>query len=314
MSEKKKILYLLDADEWASPFDINVGYDAGFDVVIPYGNVKPDKIGTLIEDAMFSRGLDPIEGGVGVAFTKIFLNGSNLEEIRELLANAQKAMVPPFQMSIFVDPRGGYTTGATMVAQVEAYLDKIGKNTLSECKVAVYGGTGPVGQVVSVLCAKAGAETTLLSRRKEKAERISKTLNELYGVSFIPDENGDDAHRVEVCKDKDLIFACGTAGVQMLSVDILKQLPTNKILADVNAVPPLGIEGVNVNKKNKEHKQVPGMICHGALSVGDVKLKVEKKGLKALMTAPGSKVYEFFDFYDSAKKVYAKKKAKKAEG
>ena len=306
MSDKKKILYLIDADPWASPFDINVGYDAGFDVVIPYGGVKPDKIRTLIEDAMFSRGVD------GATCTKIFLNGSSLDEVRELLKNARDAMVTPFDLSIFVDPRGGYTTGAAMVAQVEAYLDKIGKTSLSDCKIAVYGGTGPVGQVVSVLCAKYGADVTLLSRRQEKADRISKTLSELYGVTFTPDHNGEDDHRIEVCKDKDIIFAAGTAGVQMVSINVLKNIPSNKILADVNAVPPLGIEGVNVNKKNKEHPVVPGFICHGALSVGDVKLKVEKKGLKALMEADGKKTFDFFDFFESARKIYEKKKAKKA--
>ncbi|MHA1729010.1 MAG: methylene-tetrahydromethanopterin dehydrogenase N-terminal domain-containing protein, partial [Promethearchaeota archaeon] len=161
MSEKKKILYLFDADEWASPFDINVGYDAGFDAVIPFGGVKPDRIRSLIEDAMFSRGVD------GATCTKIFLNGSDLDEVRELLKVARESMVDPFNLSVFVDPRGGYTTGASLVAQVEAYLDSIGKSALSECKVAVYGGTGPVGQVVSVLCAKYGADTTLLSRKQE---------------------------------------------------------------------------------------------------------------------------------------------------
>ena len=55
------------------------------------------------------------------------------------------------------------------------------------------------------------------------------------------------------------------------------------------------------------------MWYHGALSVGGVKLKIEKKGLKALMTADGSKTFDFTDFFESAQKAYAKKKAKKAQ-
>ncbi|MBD3350308.1 MAG: methylenetetrahydromethanopterin dehydrogenase [Candidatus Lokiarchaeota archaeon] len=307
MAEKKYILYLLDADKWASPFDINVAYDAGFDVVIPYGSVTAETIRTLVEDAMFSRGLD------GAQRTKIFLNGSDLNVVRDMLKTARKSMVTPFDLSIFVDPRGGYTTGSAMVAQVEAYLNKIGKTSFEGLKVVVFGGTGPVGQVVSVLCAQNGAEVVLLSRRQEKAERIAGELKELYKVDLIPKANGDDPQRVETCKDADIIFTCGTAGIQLVSLNVLKQLPKNKILADVNAVPPLGIEGINVNKKNKEHPEVPGLYYHGALSVGSVKLKVEKKGLKALMTAEGKKTFDFVDFFDTARKVYAKKKAKKAE-
>lgn len=306
MADKKKILYLLDADPWASPFDINVCYDAGFDVVIPYGGVKADKIKSLIEDAMFSRGVD------GATCTKIFLNGSDLNEVRNMLKTARKSMVSPFDLSIFVDPRGGYTTGASMVAQVEAYLEPIKKSSLKECSVVVFGGTGPVGQVVCVLCAQQGAKTTIVSRQKDKAEKVAKELKELYNVELIPDELGNDDKVVSICKDKDIIFTCGTAGAQMVSVNALKQLPTPKILADVNAVPPLGIEGIDVNKKNKEHKQVPGMWFHGALSVGDVKLKVEKKGLEALMTADGKKTFDFVDAFDMAKKIYAKKKAEDA--
>jgi methylene-tetrahydromethanopterin dehydrogenase len=307
MADKKKILYLLDADPSPSPFDINVGYDAGFDVVVPFGGVKSDKIGRLIEDAMFSRGVD------GAACTKIFLNGNDLTEVRNNLIAVRKAMVPPFELAVFVDPRGGYTTGASMVAQVNSYLEPLkNKKSLKECNVIVFGGTGPVGQVVCILCAQQGAKTTIVSREKAKAEKVATELKALYNVVLIPDELGDEAKLVSMCKDKDIIFTCGTAGAQMISVNVLKKLPTPKILADVNAVPPLGIEGIDVNKKNKEHKQVPGMWFHGALSVGDVKLKVEKKGLEALMTADGKKTFDFSDAFQTAMAIYAKKKAEDA--
>ncbi|MHA1340430.1 MAG: NAD(P)-dependent methylenetetrahydromethanopterin dehydrogenase [Promethearchaeota archaeon] len=307
MAEKKSILYIFDLDDWASPFDINVAYDAGFDVVVPFGGVRPDKVRSLVEDAMFSRGID------GAKKTKLFINGSWMDEVRQMLENVKKAMVPPFELSIFVDPRGGYTTGATMVAQVEAYLDRIGKDSFKGLKIAVFGGTGPVGQVISVLCAQQGAEVLLLSRRQEKAERICKNLKELYNVDLTPGENGDDTRRVEHCKDKDIIFTAGTAGVEMVSENVLKELPPNKILADANAVPPLGIAGINVYKKNKEHPKFPGLWYHGALSVGDVKLKVEYQGLKQCMEDTEHKIFDFRDFYQLAKKIYAEKKAKKAK-
>ena len=33
------ILYFMDTDEFTFPFDINIAYDAGFDVVVPLANV-----------------------------------------------------------------------------------------------------------------------------------------------------------------------------------------------------------------------------------------------------------------------------------
>jgi methylene-tetrahydromethanopterin dehydrogenase len=304
---KKNLLYLLDSDEFASPFDINVAYDAGFDVVIPYNNVKPDKIRRLIEDMMFSRGFE------GSKHTKIFINGNDLDVVRENMKVARKTMVDPFQLSMFVDPRGGYTTGASIVAQIEAYLDAIKKKSLSECNVIIFGGTGAVGHVIATLCAKFGAKTMILSRSIDKATKIVDSLKSEYGVTVIPKQFGPENEMIGLVSDKDVIFCCGPPGVQMISLNFLKKLPKNKILADLNAVPPLGIEGINVNKKNKEIEKVPGFYYHGALSVGDVKLQTEKIGLKAIIDADGKKTFDFMDFYTIAKDIIEKKKNEKKE-
>ena len=159
------ILYLLDADSHPSPFDINVAYDCGYDIVVPMGKVTENNVRQLVEDAMFSR------GEKGTKFTKIFLNGSNHAQMKRIFEIAQESLTPGFELTIMIDPRGGYTTGAALVAQVESDLHLIGKKELKDCKAIVFGGTGMVGQTVAVLCAKNGAETTLLSRTQERAER-----------------------------------------------------------------------------------------------------------------------------------------------
>jgi len=50
-----KICYFFDTDDNASPFDINMAYDAGFDVVVPFNNVTKDNVTKLVQDAIFSR-------------------------------------------------------------------------------------------------------------------------------------------------------------------------------------------------------------------------------------------------------------------
>ncbi len=45
------------------------------------------------------------------------------------------------------------------------------------------------------------------------------------------------------------------------------------MLADVNAQPPLGIEGIEATDKGKERA---GKLCFGALGIGGLKLKLHR--------------------------------------
>lgn len=296
------ILYLLDTDPLPSPFDINVAYDAGYDIVVPMGGINEWNIVRIIEDAMFSR------GEKGAKNTKIFLNGSNHAQLKRILDIARESMIPGFELTTCIDPRGGYTTGATLVAQVEAYLHLIEKKSLKDCKVIIFAGTGMVGQTVSVLCAKGGAETTLLSRSQERAERAANELNMTYRVDIKPEAMGDEIHRVELCEDKNLVFTCGAPGVQLISATTLQKIPENKIYADANAVPPLGIEGIEPMWKGVEYEN---SYIFGALSTGQVKLKVEKTVLQEMMDASGFEIFSFLEYYDFAKEIIERKKNKK---
>jgi hypothetical protein len=51
------------------------------------------------------------------------------------------------------------------------------------------------------------------------------------------------------------------------------------MLIDLNAVPPLGIEGVEVMDKGTPRD---GILCYGALGVGDTKMKLHRRAVAAL--------------------------------
>jgi hypothetical protein len=55
-----------------------------------------------------------------------------------------------------------------------------------------------------------------------------------------------------------------------------------KVLIDLNAVPPLGIEGVEATDKNKDRT---GVQAWGALGVGGTKMQIHKKAIQQLFTA-----------------------------
>ncbi len=96
-----------------SPFDVNMALDAGFDAAIPYTNVTIEDVKGLVQDAIFSRSPD------GVKRTGMFIAGKRAIEALDMMDRAKKAMVPPFEMSVFADPAGSFTTAAAMVACAE---------------------------------------------------------------------------------------------------------------------------------------------------------------------------------------------------
>src|SRR3989304_3183883 len=155
----EELLYLFFCDASASPFDINMAYDAGFHAVIPYGNVTEETGTLLIQDIIFSR------GPKGAKFTALFIGGNDVALAETIRAAAIKSMFPPFQVSVMIDPKGAYTTAAALVAKVEKAL-----GGLSGRKAAILGGTGPVGRGGGALCAGSGCEVIVGSRSREAGQ------------------------------------------------------------------------------------------------------------------------------------------------
>ena len=112
-AEVPYILFFLDTDRRASPFDICMAYDAGFSVVIPYENVINEDAKRIVQDAIFSR--DP----KGIRRTCFFIGGKDMEKAEELSKVVRDSMFPPFEANIIIDPGGAYTTTAAMIAKAE---------------------------------------------------------------------------------------------------------------------------------------------------------------------------------------------------
>ena len=90
--------------------------DAGFDAVVPYAGVTLEEVAGLVQDAIFSR------GPRGVWRTGVFIGGRDIDLAMDMLSIAKKSMVPPFEVSVFADPSGAFTTAAGMMAAVEREL------------------------------------------------------------------------------------------------------------------------------------------------------------------------------------------------
>ena len=78
---------------------------------------------------------------------------------------------------------------------------------------------------------------------------------------------------------RNLVIAAGAAGAVLLPKDARLTCRSLKVAIDLNAVPPLGIEGVEVMDKGAEHD---GVLCYGAIGVGDLKMKLHKLAIAKL--------------------------------
>ncbi|MFW9867164.1 MAG: methylene-tetrahydromethanopterin dehydrogenase N-terminal domain-containing protein [Candidatus Thorarchaeota archaeon] len=301
----EKICYFFDTDNNASPFDINMAYDAGFDVVIPISRITADQVPKLVQDAIFSR--------KPKAPTTFFIGGSDIKEGDKIAKEVIKSLVPPFECPIIIDPRGSHTTASSIVAKTIEIAKKSDLYDLKGKKVVIFG-TGPVGRIAAILAAKSKCETYLVEpweKSNEKSiEKLCKKLmeevgeggNEIIGI-FAP----NDEKKFEIIKDADIIWSIAAAGIRILSKELLSKLQ-NKIIIDINLVPPYGIEGL---KPNDSYKEIyPSVFGIGALALGHLKSDIEAKILKEASNTTGKKIFDYNYAFELAKKILFGKEIK----
>ena len=297
--EKRSILHMLDPMPNNSPFDINMAMDAGFDVLMPYSNVKLDSINRLTQDVIFSR------SPAGVKRTGIFIGGRDLGLAMDMLDASQQAMVPPFEVSVFADPSGAFTTAAALVACVEQELKVRHDKELKECNALVFGGTGPVGIATGIIASLAGADTALVDHLSiDAASDVAKAYNRRFGCTLRGACASSEADKVKLVSDADIIFCAAKAGVLVLSSAVLKEARQLKVAGDVNAVPPLGIEGIKRNDSGAPliHAiNAQGAVGVGALAVGNVKYQLQNELLKLMLKTDKSLYLDFREAFNKAR-------------
>tara|TARA_A100001011_G_scaffold388660_1_gene468743 strand:+ start:186 stop:1082 length:897 start_codon:yes stop_codon:yes gene_type:complete len=267
---KKNILHMLSPQGNVSPFDVNMACDAGYDLVIPYTNVNLTDIKSLIQDAIFSRSLSNAKK------TGIFICGKDASLALDMLDMAKKSMVPPFEISVFPDPAGSFTTAAAMVACTEKTLKEKFNTNLKGKNIVIYGGKGIVGGISSIMCSKEGAKCTIVGYDGiENVTKKSQEYKNRYGVNVIPGDGSSDLLNASFLPDADIIFCAARAGTQVISLEQMKLTKDLKVIADVNAVPPAGIEGVSIDDNDNEHPC--GALSIGPLTSGDIKVKTQYK-------------------------------------
>ena len=299
MSDATPILHMLSPQKHMSPFDVNMAADAGYKVIVPYINVTQEEVTALVQDAIFSR---PPQDGVRTGF---FIGGKDALLALDMLDVAKKAMVPPFQVSVFADPAGSFTTAAAMVACVERVLKNKFGRTLKGAKIAVFGATGVVGFASSIIAALEGAQVQLVAHRG--VDRVIKSAaisKERFGVDLLPVNGESDEQKREIIANAEIIFAAAAAGVRVVSAEH-KMLAKNLLIAaDVNAVPPPGVDGMDLFM---DGAPLPGCqaLGIGPLAIGDIKYKTESGLFKRMIASKEPLHLDFRDAFQFARGLVA---------
>ncbi|RKZ86610.1 MAG: methylenetetrahydromethanopterin dehydrogenase [Gammaproteobacteria bacterium] len=298
---KRPIFHMINPMKHNSPFDINMAVDAGYDVVIPYENVKLEEVAGLTQDAIFSR------GPAGVKKTGLFIGGRDIGLAMDMLDAAKKAMVPPFEVSVFADPSGAFTTAAALVASVESELKKNFNQGLEGTRAIVFGGTGPVGLATAVIAAEHGAETTIVDHFSiDTALEYAAEAKRRYGVDLHATTAASDADKARLLSNADLVFCTAKAGIQVLDASVLADAKKLKVAGDVNAVPPLGIEGVGIMDFGEPLVHATnsnGAVGIGALAVGNVKYQLQQALLTETLDAEKPVYLDFRNAFNGARKL-----------
>jgi methylene-tetrahydromethanopterin dehydrogenase len=274
--EKVSILHLITSAKNASPFDVNMAFDAGFDKIVPYTNVTQSEVVALTQDAMFSRSPS------GVKREALFFGGRDIHVALEMQVAAKNAMFTPFEISTVSDPSGAFTTAAAMLAKVDAHL-KLKHETLANQIIAIFGASGAVGTTTALIAADLGATVHLVAHHDvAQMQAYADHLKARYDVDFQVMDGTNDAAKTAILKTATVAICAASAGVRVLEAKHFAASQNLKIIADVNAVAPLGVAGVDVMSDGKE---IEGMhiLGIGALAIGHLKYVTQQKMLQQIL-------------------------------
>ena len=267
----KTLLLQLDSDRHPSAFDRIVGYDAGADEVLGYGGVQAGDVRDLVHGAIFTRGPKVLKN------TAIFVGGSDLGVGEEILERVKEAFFGPLRVSVMLDSNGSNTTAVAAVAKLEgAAVGLKGKRAL------VVAGTGPVGRRAAGLFARAGADVTITSRSQGAADRAREAIERRFECSISARVASYPLGPGSLLQDADIVLAGGPPGARLIESAAWSEGGGPSVLGDANAVPPLGIEGVEPGDDGEQKNRVT---VFGALGIGGFKMKLHKACIARLFSA-----------------------------
>jgi hypothetical protein len=257
----KRLLLQLDSSPHPSVFDRVVAFDGGADEVLSYGGVTEDAVRDLVHGAIFTRGPKDLHN------TAIFIGGTDMSAGERLLKVVRETFFGPMRVSVMLDSNGSNTTAVAAVVKLQQAGDVRAR------RAVVTAATGPVGMRAAGLLAQAGASVTVTSRRPQGGAKLVDDIKQRFGAAVTAVTMADSSQSAGVLDGCELLLSAGGFGVQLVTREAWSKRPGLRAAADVNAVPPLGIEGIEATDNGVDRN---GVLTFGALGIGGLKMKIHK--------------------------------------
>jgi len=257
----RKLLLQLDTSPHPSVFDQVVAYDAGADEIMSVGGITEGDVRDLVHGCIFTRGPKDLHN------TAIFIGGTDMAAGEKLFAAVKKAFFGPMRVSVMLDSNGSNTTAVAAVAKIHKAA-----GSLEGRRAVITAGSGPVGVRAAGLLASAGAEVTITTRRAVSGA-IAASITERFGGRVHEVTMADGSGAAKVLEGAELLLNAGSAGVCLVPKQAWEGRQGLRVAADINAVPPLGVEGVDVIDNGADRG---GVTTFGALGIGGLKMKIHK--------------------------------------
>ena len=263
-----RILVQLDPDTHASVFDAVVAMDVGLDKLLQYSDVRPEQVRDLVNGCIFTRGPADLHN------TAIFIGGQHVPDGEALLEAVQQSFFGPMRVSVMLDANGCNTTAAAAVLSAARHMGLDGASAL------VLAGTGPVGERAARLLAGQCATVRVASRQSVRADAtVARIQAEVPEGSLEPVQTASNRETSVALEGVQPVIAAGAEGIELLPPGSWDECQALEVAIDLNAVPPLGISGIDVMDRAAKYQ---GINCYGAIGVGGTKMKIHKAALQRL--------------------------------
>lgn len=280
---RPKVLVQLDTDTQPSLYDTLLATDAGAEHLFRHHGITPSNVVGLVQQVLAAR------GPTGLTRTAFFVGGSDLLSAEEVLNEILNSFIESQRVSILFDPAGSSTMAAATLLTAKKHLE------LQALTALVLAPTTSVGQQLLLLLAREKVHVRVGGRNVSSAKKVCDAiLARVPGADLSPHAAATLQQSEAALNGVQLVIAAGGAiGVHLLPTDD-EPNDSLKVAIDLNAVPPWGVTGVEVDDDETERQ---GVICYGAQGVRGMKMKLHKLALH-LMFQQNDRVFDAPALYE----------------